>query len=114
MTDGTMRPCESAARRNRDFIGQTKLLPSTIRLVHAYRFPTRERGWRGLPGNVHPAVWRSVAFVYHGFEALSFYGYLSGLFAERRCCTSSAPFGVGVAVVDKEVFSRRTADYQAG
>src|SRR4030088_2857341 len=53
-----------------------------------------------------------LAIVYHCFDRIVIYGYLSGLSRPGRV----VPFFrnvVGVAVIDKEVFSRRTADYQA-
>src|SRR6202035_90189 len=53
-----------------------------------------------------------LAFVYHCFDRIVIYGYLSGLSRPEQVVHF---FGnvVGVAVIDKEVFSRRTADYQA-
>src|SRR3984957_41776 len=53
-----------------------------------------------------------LAFVYHCFDRIVIYGYLSGLSRPEQVVHFFRNV-VGVAVVDKEVFSRRTADYQA-
>ena len=53
-----------------------------------------------------------LAFVYHCFDRIVIYGYLSGLSRPEQVLHFFRNV-VGVAVVDKEVFSRRTADYQA-
>ena len=53
-----------------------------------------------------------LAFVYHCFDRIVIYGYLSGL-ARPEQVVHFFRNVVGVAVVDKEVLSRRTADYQA-
>jgi hypothetical protein len=53
-----------------------------------------------------------LAFVYHCFDRIVIYGYLSGLSRPEQVVHFFRNV-VGVAVIDKEVFSRRTADYQA-
>src|SRR6478752_681342 len=53
-----------------------------------------------------------LAFVYHCFDRIVIYGYLSGLSRPEQVVHFFRNV-VGVAVVDKEIFSRRTADYQA-
>jgi len=53
-----------------------------------------------------------LAFVYHCFDRIVIYGYLSGLSRPEQVVHFFRNV-VGVAVMDKEVFSRRTADYQA-
>src|SRR5947209_16009812 len=52
-----------------------------------------------------------LVFVYHCFDRIVINGYLSGLSRPEQVVFF---FGevVGVAVVDKEVLSRRTNDYQ--
>src|SRR6266403_1462849 len=53
-----------------------------------------------------------LAFVYHCFDRIVIYGYLSGLSRPEQVVHFFRQV-VGVPVVDKEVLSRRTADYQA-
>jgi hypothetical protein len=53
-----------------------------------------------------------LAFVYHCFDRIVIYGYLSGLSRPEQVVHFFRNV-LGVAVIDKEVFSRRTADYQA-
>ena len=53
-----------------------------------------------------------LAFVYPCFDRIVIYGYLSGLSRPEQVVHFFRNV-VGVAVIDKEVFSRRTADYQA-
>src|SRR6267154_760657 len=53
-----------------------------------------------------------LAFVYHCFDRIVIYGYLSGLLRPEQVVHFFRNV-VGLAVVDKEVLSRRTADYQA-
>src|SRR6266566_5097521 len=53
-----------------------------------------------------------VAFVYHCFDRIVIYGYLSGLSRPEQVVHFFRQV-VGVPAVDKEVLSRRTADYQA-
>src|SRR5712671_1158549 len=53
-----------------------------------------------------------LAFVYHCFDRIVIYGYLSGL-ARPEQMVHFFRNVVGVAVVDKEVLSQRTTDYQA-
>src|SRR6201998_4341525 len=54
-----------------------------------------------------------LAFVYHCFDRIVIYGYLSGLSRPEQVVHFFRRQVVGVAVVDKEVLSRRTVDYQA-
>src|SRR6201984_3700492 len=53
-----------------------------------------------------------LAFVYHCFDRIVIYGYLSGLSRPEQV-VHFFPQVVGVPVVSKEVLSQRTADYQA-
>jgi len=53
-----------------------------------------------------------LAFVYHCFDRIVIYGYLSGLSRPEQVVAFFRNV-VGVATVDKEVLSQRTADYQA-
>jgi hypothetical protein len=53
-----------------------------------------------------------LAFVYHCFDRIVIYGYLSGLSRPEQVVHFFRQV-VGVPVVDKEVLSRRTTDYQA-
>src|SRR5437867_5989212 len=53
-----------------------------------------------------------LAFVYHCFDRIVIYGYLSGLSRPEQVVHFFRQV-VGVATVSKEVLSRRTADYQA-
>jgi hypothetical protein len=53
-----------------------------------------------------------LAFVYHCFDRIVIYGYLSGLSRPEQVVHFFHNV-VGVATVDKEVLSQRTADYQA-
>src|SRR5215469_12523876 len=52
-----------------------------------------------------------LAFVYHCFDRIVIYGYLSGLSRPEQVVHFFRNV-VGVAAVDKEVLSQRTADYQ--
>ena len=52
-----------------------------------------------------------LAFVYHCFDRIVIYGYLSGLSRPEQVVHFFRQV-VGVPVVDKEVLSQRTADYQ--
>ncbi len=52
-----------------------------------------------------------LAFVYHCFDRIVIYGYLSGLSRPERVLNFFRQV-VGVPVVSKEILSRRTADYQ--
>ena len=52
-----------------------------------------------------------LAFVYHCFDRIVIYGYLSGLSRPERV-VNFFRLVVGVPVVSKEVLSQRTADYQ--
>jgi hypothetical protein len=110
-------------------IGETETLALDDRLARStpdgFSTPGGPRG--DCHGIVHPAVRRPrpapgqalLAFVYHCFDRIVIYGYLSGLSRPEQVLhffRQSLPGesrGGGVAVVDKEVFSRRTADYQA-
>ena len=53
-----------------------------------------------------------LAFVYHCFDRIVIYGYLSGLSRPEQVVAFFRNV-VGVATVDKEVLGQRTADYQA-
>ena len=53
-----------------------------------------------------------LAFVYHCFDRIVIYGYLSGLSRPEQVVHFFRNV-VGVATVSKEVLSRRTADYQS-
>jgi len=53
-----------------------------------------------------------LAFVYHCFDRIVIYGYLSGLSRPEQVAHFFRNV-VGVPAVDKEVLSQRTADYQA-
>src|SRR5246500_217345 len=53
-----------------------------------------------------------LAFVYHCFDRIVIYGYLSGLSRPEQVVHFFRQV-VGVPVVDKEVLRQRTADYQA-
>ena len=55
---------------------------------------------------------RARKVVYHCFDRIVIYGYLSGLSRPEQVVHFFRNV-VGVAVMDKEIFSRRTADYQA-
>jgi hypothetical protein len=52
-----------------------------------------------------------LAFVYHCFDRIVIYGYLSGLSHPERV-VNFFRLVVGVPVVSKEILSQRTADYQ--
>jgi hypothetical protein len=52
-----------------------------------------------------------LAFVYHCFDRIVIYGYLSGLSRPERV-VNFFRLVVGVPVISKEVLSQRTADYQ--
>src|SRR5438270_10644707 len=53
-----------------------------------------------------------LAFVYHCFDRIVIYGYLSGLSRPEQVVHFFRQV-VGVPVVSKEVLSQRTTDYQA-
>ena len=53
-----------------------------------------------------------LAFVYHCFDRIVIYGYLSGLSRPEQVVHFFRNV-VGVPAVSKEVLSQRTADYQA-
>ena len=53
-----------------------------------------------------------LAFVYHCFDRIVIYGYLSGLSRPQQVVHFFRN-SVGVAAVSKEVLRQRTADYQA-
>jgi len=53
-----------------------------------------------------------LALVYHCFDRIVIYGYLSGLSRPEQVVHSSDKWSA-FRLVDKEVLSRRTADYQA-
>src|SRR5260370_23158304 len=91
-----------------------KLLNSTIRLPGPRLIGLRPRaGLEGIAMETFTQLFGDLlAFVYHCFDRIVIYGYLSGLSRPGRVCHFFRNVG-GVAGVDKEVFSRRTADYQA-
>src|SRR3974390_2171757 len=87
--------------------------PSTIRLPGP-----RLADFRSLPGRAGFAMdlftqlfGSLLAFVYHGFDRIVIYGYLSRLSRPEQVVHFVRNV-VGVATVDKEVLSQRTADYQ--
>ena len=53
-----------------------------------------------------------LAFVYHCFDRIVIYGYLSGLSRPEQVVYFFHRI-VGIPVVSKEILSQRTADYQA-
>jgi hypothetical protein len=89
-------------------------LPSTIRLPGPRLIGFRLRaGLEGIAMETFTQLFADLlAFVYHCFDRIVIYGYLSGLSRPEQVLHFFRNV-VGVAVVDKEVFSRRTADYQA-
>ena len=52
-----------------------------------------------------------LAFVYHCFDRIVIYGYLSGLSRPERVVNFFHQV-VGVPLVSREILSKRTADYQ--
>ena len=52
-----------------------------------------------------------LAFVYHCFDRIVIYGYLSGLSRPERVVNFFHQV-VGVPMVSREILSQRTADYQ--
>src|ERR1700740_2160966 len=88
-----------------DFIGETKALPSTMRLpgprlmrVFAMELFTK------LFGDL-------LLFIYHCFDRIVIHGYLSGL-SRREQVVHFFRKVVGIPVLSKEILSQRTADYQ--
>src|SRR6202162_6190984 len=89
------------------------LPPSTIRLPGP-----RLTDFRSIPGRAGFAMdlftqlfGGLLAFVYHCFDRIVIYGYLSGLSRPERVVYFFRQV-VGVPVVGKEILSQRTADYQ--
>src|SRR5215469_5482804 len=87
--------------------------PSTIRLPGP-----RLADFRSLPGLAGFAMdlfaqlfGGLLAFVYHCFDRIVIYGYLSGLSRPERVVNFFHQV-VGVPVVSREILSQRTADYQ--
>src|SRR5215470_13691366 len=87
--------------------------PSTIRLPGP-----RLTDFRSLPGLAGFAMdlftqlfGGLLAFVYHCFDRIVIYGYLSGLSRPERVVNFFHQV-VGVPVVSREILSQRTADYQ--
>src|SRR6516225_3800232 len=87
--------------------------PSTIRLPGP-----RLADFRSLPGlagfamDLFTQLFGSLlAFVYHCFDRIVIYGYLSGLSRPERLVNFFHQV-VGVPVVSREILSQRTADYQ--
>src|SRR6202045_2448457 len=90
-----------------------KLAPSTSRLPGP-----RLTAFRTLPGLAGFAMdlftqlfGGLLAFVYHCFDRIVIYGYLSGLSRPERV-VNFFHLVVGVPVVSKEILRQRTADYQ--
>src|SRR5499433_628863 len=111
-----MRPSCSAARCwiRRTSSASRKLPPSTIRLPGP-----RLTDFRSIPGLAGFAMdlftqlfGGLLAFVYHGFDRIVIYGYLSGLSRPERVVNFFHQVA-GVPVVSKEILSQRTADYQS-
>src|SRR5258706_10920419 len=81
-----------------------------------FQYPTRPvadpqaSGLRSLGGTLARSVQHQLRRA--GFDRIVIYGYLSGLSRPEQVVHFFRNV-VGVAVIDKEVFSRRTADYQA-
>src|SRR3974390_1238182 len=87
--------------------------PSTIRLPGP-----RLAAFRSLPGlggfamDLFTQLFGSLlAFVYHCFDRIVIYGYLSGLSRPERVVNFFHQV-VGAPVVSREILSQRTADYQ--
>src|SRR6202045_190995 len=90
-----------------------KLAPSTSRLPGP-----RLTAFRTLPGLARFAMdlftqlfGSLLVFVYHCFDRIVVYGYLSGLWRPDRVVNFFHQV-VGVPVISKEILSQRTADYQ--
>jgi hypothetical protein len=112
--DGTAVVLSGAALNVAHFIGQPKFLPSTIRWPGPRL--TVLRPLAGLGGNAMELFTQLfgdlLAFVYHCFDRIVIYGYLSHLSRPEQVVHFFRNV-VGVATVDKEVLSQRTGDYQA-
>src|SRR5215468_11991990 len=106
-----MRPSWSAARCwiRRTSSASRKPPPSTIRLPGPRL--TDFRSIPGLAGFAMDLFGGLLAFVYHGFDRIVIYGYLSGLSRPERVVNFFHQVA-GVPVVSKEIPSQRTADYQ--
>jgi hypothetical protein len=94
-------------------VGQPKAAGFTIRLPGP-----RLTAFRTLPARAGSAMdlftqlfGNLLVFVYHCFDRIVIYGYLSGLSRPERVVNLFHQI-VGVPVVSKEVLSQRTADYQ--
>src|SRR5271165_4233795 len=110
-----MRPSLLAARRwiERTSSASRKPVPSTIRLPapRLTVLPTRP-GLAGFAMELFTQLFGDLlAFVYHGFDRIVIYGYLSGLSRPERV-VNFFHHVVGVPVVSREILSQRTADYQ--
>ena len=99
-------------------IGQTKI-PAADNLLAGSApdpRPIRFRPLAGLGGTAMELFTQLfgdlLAFVYHCFDRIVIYGYLSGLSRPEQVVHFFRNV-VGVATVSKEVLSQRTADYQA-
>src|SRR6476660_10035139 len=105
-----MRPSCSAARCwiRRTSSASLKLPPSTIRLPGP-----RLTDFRSLPAlDLFTQLFGGLlAFVYHCFDRIVIYGYLSGLSRPERGVNFFHQV-LGVPVVSREILSQRTADYQ--
>jgi hypothetical protein len=70
-------------------------------------------GFRGIAMELFTQLFGELlAFVYHCFDRIVIYGYLSGLSRPEQVVHFFHQV-VGVPVVSKEILSQRTADYQA-
>src|SRR5262249_43096773 len=95
-------------------IGQTKILAADDLLAGSApaSFATLG-GSSGAAMELFTQLFGDVlAFVYHCFDRIVIYGYLSGLSRPEQVVHVFRNV-VGVAVVSKDVLSQRTADYQA-
>ena len=94
-------------------IGQRKLLPSTIRLPGPRLIVFRPlAGLGGTAMELFTQLFGDLlAFGYHCFDRIVIYGYLSALSRPEQVVHFFRQI-VGVPVLDKEILSQRTADYQ--
>ena len=110
-----MRPSCSAARRWiwRTSSASRKRPPSTIRWPGARWTAFRTRPARaGFAMDLFTQLFGGMlTFVYHCFDRIVIYGYLSGLSRPERVVNFFRQVA-GVPVLSKEVLSQRTADYQ--
>src|SRR3954449_6772775 len=101
-------------RRRGNQCGRNRIPPlSTIRLPgpRLADFPSLP-GLAGFAMDLFTQLFASLlAFVYHCFDRIVIYGYLSGLSRPERVVNFFHQI-VGVPVVSREILSQRTADYQ--